>query len=222
MNESLRQVILNNSKAYSRIAKEWAAKETEHEEEIFREKCRKVFIDNLRGERILDLGCGTGKDSFSFVERGYDVTAADISPEFFKTIKKRNNSIKNVSVDMTRLCFRESSFDGIYIFASFLHIPRDVSLVTMNSIAEILSPGGIIFLQHVKSEKGYSGYKVDDLLVKDNPAFCFCHTEEEITEIMNKSGLNIIDINYYDYARKSSNVREKYGLSSYQILCRKE
>src|ERR687898_2622083 len=34
----------------------------------------------LRGRRLLDVGCGTGKSFLPFLRRGYDVTAFDLSP----------------------------------------------------------------------------------------------------------------------------------------------
>src|SRR5919199_31478 len=39
-----------------------------------------ALTHGLRGNRVLDVGCGTGKSFMPMLERGYEVTACDISP----------------------------------------------------------------------------------------------------------------------------------------------
>src|SRR5687767_143742 len=41
------------------------------------------------GRRLLDVACGTGKSFLSFVRRGYDVTACDVSPEMLEQARAK-------------------------------------------------------------------------------------------------------------------------------------
>jgi SAM-dependent methyltransferase len=75
-----------------------------------------------RGGRILDAGCGSGRDSLYFLQRGYEVEAFDASIEMCKIASQRIGQVvlhKNLEeVDDV------SAFDGIWACASPLHIPR--------------------------------------------------------------------------------------------------
>ena len=48
-------------------------------------KIQEMFLKHIKpGGRILDLGCGSGRDSRAFLERGYEVVAVDGSRELAK------------------------------------------------------------------------------------------------------------------------------------------
>ena len=46
----------------------------------------------LRGHRLLDVGCGTGKSFMPLLERGFDVTACDISPEMVELAQHKSGA----------------------------------------------------------------------------------------------------------------------------------
>jgi ubiquinone/menaquinone biosynthesis C-methylase UbiE len=43
----------------------------------------------MRGERLLDIGCGTGRSLLKFFQMGLDVTGLDASPQMLEVAKKR-------------------------------------------------------------------------------------------------------------------------------------
>ena len=46
---------------------------------------RQAFLEEMEeGDTILDLGCGSGRDSLAFYEQGFDVTPLDASEEMCK------------------------------------------------------------------------------------------------------------------------------------------
>ena len=60
----------------------YAAKEFEETVNQDMSKIMKEFTDLLEeGDTILDLGCGSGRDSLTFYDLGYDVTPLDASEE---------------------------------------------------------------------------------------------------------------------------------------------
>ena len=88
---------------------------------------QKKFISYIpKGGKVLDLGCGSGRDSLFFKELGYDVTAIDGSAEMcIQAEKNIGQPVINMTFD--KLDY-EAEFDGIWACASLLHVPsRDIS-----------------------------------------------------------------------------------------------
>src|SRR3954452_15991093 len=56
----------------------------------------------LEGRRLLDLGCGTGKRFEPFLERGWDVTACDLSPEMLARAEARSRGRARLAVHDVR------------------------------------------------------------------------------------------------------------------------
>jgi ubiquinone/menaquinone biosynthesis C-methylase UbiE len=52
----------------------------------------------LRGHRLLDVGCGTGKSFLPLLERGFEVTACDISPEMVEMDRQKGGGRARVHV----------------------------------------------------------------------------------------------------------------------------
>lgn len=82
-------------------------------------------LGDLRGKRVLDLGCGLGEGAVFFAMNGAEVTACDISPEMCKTTEAvaRINGVKvdTLVASATNLSnIPENSFDVVY-GANMLH-----------------------------------------------------------------------------------------------------
>ena len=73
-----------------------------------------------KGGSILDLGCGSGRDSKAFLEMGYSVVAIDGSQELCKLASKYIG--QNVLCSTFQEYSPEELFDGIWACASLLHL----------------------------------------------------------------------------------------------------
>lgn len=95
------------------------------------------------GCRILDLGCGSGRDSRYFSCRGYDVIAVDPS----SAMCEQTRTIANVPVIQMKAedMLFSNAFDAVWACASLLHVPRDGQLDTLNRIGNALKAGGICY-----------------------------------------------------------------------------
>lgn len=96
------------------------------------------------GGRILDAGCGSGRDAKAFLARGYRVTAFDASPE-----------LAALAADLTGLDVRTmrfdamtyvDEFDGIWSCASVLHVPMAEMPATFVRFRNALKIDGVWFL----------------------------------------------------------------------------
>jgi SAM-dependent methyltransferase len=96
-----------------------------------------------KGAAVLDLGCGTGRDTQSMIEAGFDVTAIDGSPEMAREAEKRTGRA------VRALLFEDldyvERFDGVWANASLLHVPRSGFTHVLSLIRRALKPDGMLF-----------------------------------------------------------------------------
>lgn len=96
------------------------------------------------GGRILDLGCGSGRDTRAFLSRGYQVVAVDGSEELC-TIARRVSG-----ADVVHATFEEfepeGRFDGVWACSSLLHVPKGELVPLIKKYADHLRPGGVFYL----------------------------------------------------------------------------
>ena len=92
---------------------------------------------------VLDLGCGSGRDSKKFIELGYSVTAVDGSEELCKIASKITG------LNVRCLLFKDldyfEQFDGVWASASLLHIYKYELQNIFFRIHKAIKPGGILY-----------------------------------------------------------------------------
>lgn len=100
------------------------------------------FLPHLpAGAHILDAGCGSGRDTKAFAERGFRVTAFDATPEMAELATQFSGQPVRV------LRFQEmdyvDEFDGIWACASLLHVPMAELPGVFARFIVALKPGGL-------------------------------------------------------------------------------
>ncbi len=142
------------------------------------------FVSHLGGsaKKILDLGCGSGRDALFFQSSGYDVTAVDPLEEFCEHAKSLG--IKDVRrVRAEELDF-EDEFDGIWACASLLHVePKDLNAVFVKC-ARALKNGGVT----------YCSFKYGEFAGEKNGRFFHDLTEESFPPFIEGTGLAVEDV----------------------------
>lgn len=109
------------------------------------EEHRARFLARLpSGGAILDLGCGSGRDSLAFLTSGYAVTSVDGSQAMVDaTSELTGRSTRKLRFDELDYC---GVFDGIWACASLLHVARKELDVTMKRVTRALRPGGVLYV----------------------------------------------------------------------------
>ena len=102
------------------------------------------FLTKLKkGSCILDFGCGSGRDTKYFLEKGYHVDAIDGSKELCKLASKFTG------IEVKNMCFEELSeidkYDGIWACSSILHLPISELAKVMKKMEVALKGNGIIY-----------------------------------------------------------------------------
>jgi SAM-dependent methyltransferase len=120
------------------------------------------------GCRILDLGCGSGRDSKYFAEKGYDVVAADPSAEMCDQTHKTAN-VPTILLKAEEIAFEEE-FDAIWACASLLHVHKEVMNETIYRLARALKHDGILYAswkygggEHYDNGRFFSDYKEESI-----------------------------------------------------------
>jgi SAM-dependent methyltransferase len=93
---------------------------------------------------ILDLGCGSGRDSKAFLDRGYRVRSVDGSPEMCRSASTLTG--QRVLCMMFNELAVESEFEGVWACASLLHVPKNQLTSILWKVARALKPGGIFYV----------------------------------------------------------------------------
>ena len=101
------------------------------------------------GERLIDLGCGTGLDAVHLAETGYEVTATDWSPQMVQRTADRAAALRltdrvrtlNVGAHELERMDEAGSFDGAYSNLGPLNCVPDLRSVARET-ARLLKPGG--------------------------------------------------------------------------------
>lgn len=93
---------------------------------------------------ILDLGCGSGRDSKHFYEKGYLTTSVDGSIEMVKFCK---TILTTPVIHSTFEDFdTKEKFDGIWASASLLHVSRDKLMEIVQKYISYLKTDGIFYI----------------------------------------------------------------------------
>lgn len=127
------------------------------------------------GGKILDLGCGSGRDSKYFLEHGYEVTAIDGSGELCKLASEYIGQ-PVYCMDFEELD-EEAAYDGIWACASLLHAPKNRIPALLQKIHRALVFGGVLY---VSFKRG------DGERISGGRFFSDC-TEEELEGLLTKA-----------------------------------
>lgn len=135
-----------------------------------------------QGDTVLDLGCGSGRDSKVMMERGLDVTLLDASKELC-TLADIYTGMEPLCMDCRDIDF-DKVFHGIWACASLLHIPKAELPDVLKRICEALKPQGVCYFSVKKGS--FEGFR--------HERFFADYEKEELIELCKRvAGFTLID-----------------------------
>jgi SAM-dependent methyltransferase len=111
---------------------------------VQREDVGRLLRVGPAGERLLDVGCGTGHWSRFFVGMGYRVTGIDIEPKMIEVARAHLPTVSFQVADACELPFADASFDVVASMATLEFIP-DPSMA-VREMARCAKPGGTLLV----------------------------------------------------------------------------
>ena len=184
----------------------------------FAQKCYSYF-KKFGVKRILELGCGQGRDTIFFASNGLDVHAIDASKVAIENINQKIRQ-KNISLDLRYFIARQDlPFDSNYFDAVYSHMfynmrftDEELSYLFKESSRVLKNNGFLCF--SVRSDKDVfynKGKKIDSNVYEINGFQIRFFTKEQIKSFL---------LDYFEI----KNIEESYEepVSLYLVFCNKK
>ena len=156
-------------------------------------------LANLHFNSILEIGCGTGKNTVFLAQIGDSVHALDFSQGMIEKAKAKVGA-QNVRFSMTDITKRwpgnDSEFDLVVCSLVLEHI-ADLAFI-FSEATRVLQNKGIFFINELHPFKQYEGskarfYREDETIEVD----AFVHHISEFTNAAIANGLSLVNLNEY-------------------------
>lgn len=100
------------------------------------------YLDPTKVLKVLDLGCGPGRDTAFFMGKGFDVLSVDASYRMIELVSQCNPN--SILMDIEDLCF-EDRFDLVWASASLLHLDKSSLFPVLVQIRNALREHGVLY-----------------------------------------------------------------------------
>jgi phosphatidylethanolamine/phosphatidyl-N-methylethanolamine N-methyltransferase len=176
---------------YDRLAPIYDLQEAVLERFAFRH-WRKKLWRQVEGERVLEVGVGTGKNA-PYYPKGAQVTAVDLSDKMLARARQRMQELSTnadlVLADAQRSAFANAVFDTAVATFVFCSVPDAV--VGLGELSRVVKPGGrIVLLEHVRVNVPVIG-RLMDLLDPIMVRVMGAHINRTTTDNVKRAGLEI-------------------------------
>ena len=142
------------------------------------------YADIGPGQRILDVGCGTGVLIPDYLARGVrEIVGADISPRMIEAASRKfqNDRVTFLCCDVEQLGF-QLPFDRVVVYNAFPHFPDPAALI--DALAGYLKPGGRLTVAHGMSRAKIDAHHAGRASAVSNGLM----SEKQLAELMTRHG----------------------------------
>lgn len=146
------------------------------------------FMATLRpGARVLDLGCGGGRDAAAMLDRGFDVDAVEGAPSIARLAAARiGRAVRVMRFDQLAAV---SSYDAVWASASLIHVPRAALPGILARIFAALKPGG----------RHFATYKAGGVAARDSAGRYYNYPSADELRAFYTAAAAWDDIGIHDY-----------------------
>lgn len=174
--------------AYDKIARQYSAT---HPNPNFWQKEFEIFRQLIKGKKVIDIGCGHGRDAEVFVKNNFDYLGIDASKAMLDEARQRVPNGNFRQMDFYQLDLPEATFDGFWACAALLHIPKRRLPKVLRSIRKIIKPDGVGFMAVKEKRNLEEGIIKQDLGGGIERYFAFYGTAE-FQKRLEENGFTVI------------------------------
>jgi SAM-dependent methyltransferase len=154
--DRLRQISARTLSYYRRFAEAYRAGTWDHD---VRQNIEALLdaIGRPAPLRILDLGCGPGRDLIAFRDLGHDPVGLDGCPEFVAMAARAAGRPVWLQ-DLLALELPADEFDGVFANAVLFHVPSQAMPEVLAALSRTLRPGGVLLASNPRgaNEEGFA------------------------------------------------------------------
>ena len=192
---------------YEAHAEEYAQKVADKRDSFLLDRFTKKLPAKAK---ILDAGCGAGRDCMALAEKGLIPTGLDLAGNLIKLAKKHQPKLNFIKGNFLDLPFPDNSFDGVWANASLVHLEtiKEVKQA-LKEFRRVMKHNGIAHI-FVKQQPGEKKTEVVAHGHSDDVALFFrWFTKAELKKLLQESGITILSIED-NYSRKGGRKNIKW------------
>jgi len=158
-----------------------------------------LFKDTINN--ILEIACGSGRDSVHLARKGKEVLAVDYEEKVIEKVKMIFQEVPNISFkveDAFNLSFKRNTFDLSFHNGFFILFPEDEKLFQLIKEHERVTRKYLVFAVHNRLNKKLA-QKFKELSALDKLYDVRFFSPEEIINITKKSGIKYKEIRIYKF-----------------------
>lgn len=148
---------------------------------------------HLKDQRVLDIGCGTGRHTLRLAQAGNRVTGMDLSPGMLAVARRKlaGLDVRLIEGDILTAPFT-GPFDAVIAALVLEHIADPAGF--FQSVARLLSPGGGVYISEIHPDRIAGGTQAN-FVTPDGEAVrltSFAHSEADIQAAARDAGLRLL------------------------------
>jgi cyclopropane fatty-acyl-phospholipid synthase-like methyltransferase len=159
------------------------------------------------GQRVLDLGCGTGALSLRAARRGATVKAIDLNADMLEIARKRTReaglaqTVQLEEMGVAELDDEDThSYDAVMSGLCFSELSDDELTYTLEQVVRILKPGGLLLVADEVRPRSVGGRLLQPLVRAPLAALTYVLTQQtthpmaDLPERLTQAGLSVVSV----------------------------
>lgn len=177
---------------YDKNAQDWSEKHGLANHQSYFEADMKDFFQTLPTGKVLEIGSGHGGDAKLLIAK-YGIVnyvGVDVSEGLLKIAKKENPGGTFLHQSVYELDFPDNSFDGFWVSAVLVHIPKNRLQEALSNLRKVTKTGGLGFISVMEG-------RID--MEESRPGrFFSLWQKDEFENELKKAGFEIVNTSRYE------------------------